>query len=283
MPADDALRPLPRGALLSIGNGALQVDVAPHAGGRIAQIKFDGAEWLAAHRDDNAAAIAWGSYPLLPWAGRVRHGRFAFDGVEHRLPINLGAHAIHGVGFVLPWQVDVHTPSLLELSLQLPRDERWPFGGSARQRIEVRDDALQLDLAVTAADVAMPLPVLGWHPWFLKPERIEFAPQAMYPRDAEGIATLPPGPPSAGPWDDCFVNHKAVVLHRGEQRLRLLSDCKDWVVYDEPAVTTCVEPQSGPPDAFNLLPQARLEPRQTRAAWFTLEWSPAPAPHARRR
>ena len=53
--------------------------------------------------------------------------------------------------------------------------------------------------------------------------------------------------------------------------MRLTSDCRHWVVYDEPAHATCVEPQSGPPDAFNLEPLV-LAPGETLQRWFLMEW-----------
>lgn len=252
--------PLPPGPLLTIREGGLEVDLAPEAGGRIAQIRCDGVEQLLGHGEHGAeTAIAWGCYPMVPWCGRIRGGRFEFEGRSHQLPANLGAHAIHGVGFLLPWQVRDHGPRYAGLELALPIDHRWPFGGVASQRIEVSGRRLLLGLSVTAVEQAMPA-ALGWHPWFRKPERIEFNPDAMYPRDADGIAVLPPGPVRPGPWDDCFVNRRDVVLHRGGQRLRLQSECGDWVVYDEPAFATCVEPQTAPPDAFNLLPGQVLQP-----------------------
>ncbi|RPE81227.1 aldose 1-epimerase [Vulcaniibacterium tengchongense] len=262
--------PLPPGALLTLADGALEVEVAPGAGGRIAQIRHRGEAQLVGHGPAHAAAIAWGCFPMAPWAGRLRGGRFAFEGREYRLPANLGEHAIHGAAFVLPWRVEAHSPRHAELSLRLPEDARWPFGGVCRQRIELAGERLELRLSVTAGARAMPA-AIGWHPWFLKPDRLEFAPDRMYPRDALGIAVGPPGEPKPGPWDDCFVNQRPVVLHRGARRLRLTSDCTRWVVFDEPAHSTCVEPQTGPPDAFNLEP-APLAPGATRTAWFRLEW-----------
>jgi aldose 1-epimerase len=126
---------------------------------------------------------------------------------------------------------------------------------------------------MSAVEHAMPHPVLGWHPWFVKPERLEFAPTHCYPRDAEGIATLPlADPPWGSAWDDCFINSTPVSLQRGQQVLRLTSDCIHWVVYDERAHSTCVEPQLGPPDAFNLLATPTLSPGETAHAWFLLEW-----------
>jgi aldose 1-epimerase len=117
--------------------------------------------------------------------------------------------------------------------------------------------------------------VLGWHPWFRKPERLEFAPASYYPRDAQGIATMPlADPPWGRPWDDCFINTQPVQLHRTGQILRLTSNCDHWVVYDERAESTCVEPQSGPPDSFNLDATRRLAAGDAVSAWFLMEWLP---------
>ena len=138
----------------------------------------------------------------------------------------------------------------------------WFEGDSFRVR--------QFFLHGPAGERAMPV-ALGWHPWFRKPERMEFSPSAHYPRDDEGMATLPPAPPPTGPWDDCFVNTSPVILHLEGRRVRLTSDCRHWVVYDEPAHATCVEPQSGPPDAFNLEPLV-LAPGETLQRWFLMEW-----------
>jgi aldose 1-epimerase len=269
---DRALRPQPPGEFIDIGNEKLGVRVAPDAGGRVAQIAFEGTEWLCGYDSGNAATLDWGCYPMVPWAGRVRRGRFHFDGREYQLRPNLGAHAIHGVGFTLRWQVQAQSATELTLTLQLPRDETWPFAGTARQRLIVTGRTLRMELSMTADRYAMPRPVLGWHPWFLTPHRMDFSPARQYPRDAEGIATLPPGKVSARPWDDCFTNSRAVVLHRAGQSVRLSSECDHWVVYDARANTIGVEPQSGPPDAFNLQPRERLEAGETVESWFLLEW-----------
>ncbi len=268
---DDALAPMAPGPLVGIRHAALEVTVAPAAGGRVARIRFDGLDWLVGHDEHTQAMIAWGSYPMVPWAGRVRAGRFEWQGRRHALPINLGNHAIHGVGFALPWQVEAQSSSHVELSLALPQDKRWPFGGRVIQRIEVADRQLRLVLTLTAGEHDMPA-VLGWHPWFRKPDRLEFEPSRCYPRDAEGLALLPLVEPPPAPWDDCFLNERPVELHRNGQRIRLSSDCHHWVVYDEPRHATCVEPQTGPPDAFNLGLAATVAAGASLSAWFQIDW-----------
>lgn len=270
--APGPLSTLAPGPLLRIGEGALSLDIAPQAGGRIAQIRCDGVEQLVGYAEHGSvAAIAWGCYPMVPWCGRIRGGRFRFDGEAHALPRNLDGHAIHGLGFILPWDVTAHGSAHIEMALALPRDGRWPFGGRARQRVSIEGRQLRLSLSVTAEDRAMPA-ALGWHPWFRKPERLQFEPEAMYPRDAQGIAVMPAGEVRPGPWDDCFVNHRDVVLHRDGQRLVVSSACRDWVVYDGTPHATCVEPQTAPPDAFNLVPGHRLQPGETLAMECVLRW-----------
>ena len=268
---DAAHAPLASGRVLRIGCAALVAGVAPSAGGRIAQITYEGVPQLVGPDDGHPGAIAWGCYPMVPWAGRVRNGRFSFHGQPHTLTPNLGAHAIHGVGFAMPWQVELHTADCIVLSLQLPRSARWPFGGIARQTIRATPRRLRLTLGVHAQDQAMPAEI-GWHPWFRKPDRIDFWPAQVYPRDADGIATLPMSAPPPPPWDDCFTGADGAVLHRGAQRVTLTSDCDHWVVFDEQAHATCVEPQTGPPDAFNLAPRI-LHPGEGINRWFEMLWS----------
>jgi aldose 1-epimerase len=53
--------------------------------------------------------------------------------------------------------------------------------------------------------------------------------------------------------------------------VRVESECDHWVVFDVPAEATCVEPQSGPPDAFNLTPHV-VTPRSPLSRTMTISW-----------
>ena len=267
---NDALAPMPAGALHWLRAGRLEVALAPEAGGRVAQIRYDGMDWLVGPDDVPPATIAWGCYPMVPWAGRVRGGRFDLEGRAYVLPVNFGRHAIHGIGFSRPWRIDALEADSAAFSLALPHDDYWPFGGPTTQSVQLLEARLHLELDVQAGDRAMPV-VLGWHPWFRKPDRLTFSPSAMYPRDADGIATLPRVSPAPGPWDDCFVAGGEIALARAGQRVRLHADTDHWVVYDAAAHATCVEPQTGPPDAFTLAPRV-LQPGQHLRLAFELAW-----------
>lgn len=269
----NAMAPIAVGPIVRLAAGDLEAELAPQAGGRIAQIRVDGIEQLIG-LERGLEAIQWGCYPMLPWAGRIREGRFAFEGRQYQLPINMPPHALHGIAYALPWQVDASSDDSAELSLALPQDAHWPFGGIARQRIALRGRQLQLHLSVQADELAMPA-TIGWHPWFRKPDRLIFAAPQYYPRDAQGMATLPLAPPPLHPWDDCFLAPEEVVLLRGEQRVQLTSDQQHWVVYDAPSHATCVEPQTGPPDAYNLAPHV-LAPHETLSMVFAMDWADPP-------
>jgi aldose 1-epimerase len=252
--------------LVQIGSGSITVVVAAHAGGRIASIAVEDTEILVTAQDagvdpddltDAVAMMQWGSFPMAPWAGRVRRGHFTHDGVEHTLPVDLAPHAIHGSVYRRPWTVGSNDATTLTLHTDLD----WPLGGWATQRISVDGSVVQCTLEVTAGDRSMPAQV-GWHPWFRKPTttRLRFA--AMYERDSDGIPTgalVDPG--AAGTLDDCLVDPlstPSLVIpgRRGSRAVEvdLESDCRHWVVYDRPDHATCVEPQSGPPNGFTLEP-----------------------------
>jgi aldose 1-epimerase len=260
--------------MLSIRSGDATVTVDAEHGGRLAALEVAGKQLLVGRAEHGP--MNWGSFPMVPFAGRVRHGRFTFDGRVHELPIDMPPHAIHGTGYIQPWHVDAVGDSEMSMSCDLA----WELGGRAWQRVEVVDTLVRCVLGVVAGDRAMPAEI-GWHPWFVKPVSLSFRPVSMYLRDGEGIPTGELVPPPPGPWDDCFVNTEPVELRYAELTVTVASpDCDSWVVYDQPPHATCVEPQSGPPDAFNL-DQRVLEPGDELVRTMTITWGNRLASHDR--
>lgn len=250
---------------ITLRNATTTLTVHPDEGGRIGQIDVDGQPLLrdvpsTAERDH----IGWGMYPMAPWAGRIREGRFSFEGTAHQLEINhrdddgqdpRRAHSMHGTAHHRGWTVTDRSDATIDLQCPLAVALDWPFGGTVRQRIGVSARRVTLEMTIETDAGRFPAET-GWHPWFLKPDRLEFEPTLMYRRDVFGIPNGELVEPTDGPWDDCFRNTAPVVLHYERPTVRTIrveSDCDHWVVYDEPTDATCVEPQSGPPDAFNLV------------------------------
>ncbi|MET0324234.1 MAG: aldose epimerase, partial [Ilumatobacteraceae bacterium] len=186
---------------LEAGPATATIDEA--SGGRVGALVAHGVPILVDHSlvDD---PMLWGSFPMVPWVGRLRHGRFEHDGAEHHLPPNLRGHALHGTAFVQPWERTDDGEDGAGAALTCPLDAPWPLGGRADQTITLTPTSLRCTLAVTADDRSMPAEI-GWHPWFATRGPVELPATAMYERDGEGLPTgrlVAPPPP---PWDDCFV------------------------------------------------------------------------------
>ena len=272
---------------LSAGPATAVVDLDD--GCRLASLSFaEGLELIG--RDEDAPASSpfhHGAFPMAPWAGRIRHGRFSFGGRDVQLPVNFEVHAIHGTVCDRPWVASGDARHEWRCDL----DERWPFGGHVVQRAELHPDRLRLELEVHAA--AEPMPVtLGWHPWFRRvvggaEAVVSFRAERQYRKDADGLpdgTCIRPGPiddaDDAGvPLDDCFTDLRGTpsITWPGVGRLDVESDADHLVVYTAPASARCVEPQTGPPDAPNLGLATVVEPGRPLAAWMELRWRPAPS------
>ena len=228
------------------------------AGGRVASLRVRGEELLAAPAGD-APRLLWGCYPMVPWAGRLRHGRFSFAGRDHQMPCDLPPHAIHGTGHHSEWEVVDAATTRDSATMRLELREPWPFGGWVEHRASLRGPILTLTLALHAVQ-SMPV-VLGWHPCFRRQvagreASLSFEPGFVWTRDADGIPNGARAPVPPRPWDDCFGDVAAppVVSWPGFGSVTIRSPLTSWVVYDERTDVVCVEPQTQPPDAFNHAP-----------------------------
>ena len=234
--------------------------VDPVMGGRLASLVVGGYELLVTEGD---GPIYWGCYPMVPFAGRVRDGRFRFAGRRHQLPLTMPPNAIHGTVLDRPWHVMTRSDQHVELVTDLGPD--WPFQGEVVQTVALVAGGLEASLELRAAE---PMPVvLGWHPWFRRTidgtaAALDFEARSQYLRGQDGLPTGATVPPTPRPWDDAFTD--LVIPPRltwpGITRLELRSDAPFWVVFDEHPDAICVEPQTGPPDAFNLAAAIGVDP-----------------------
>jgi len=244
--------------VVELGAGAARVVLDEIDGGRIQRLVVDGQDLLVPPELDERHH---GAFPMAPWAGRLRHGQFTFDGAEYSMPCNSGPHAIHGIVRDRRWRVEAASRRAATLSVAL--DSPWPFGGRVVQHAELTTDSLTLTLEVHAGDRPMPA-VCGWHPWWSRTPtptaaslELELHADQQYVRDDDGIPTGEIGAIQSPPWDDCFTQlgtPAAVLRWPSTRTVRLETDCSCVVVLTEPEHAVCVEPQSGPPDAFNLDP-----------------------------
>lgn len=77
----------------------------------------------------NASPGASRGQALLPWPNRVNGGRYAFEGVENRLPLTEpdSENALHGLTRWSNWVPLNHSASSITLGLRLYPQDGWPF------------------------------------------------------------------------------------------------------------------------------------------------------------
>ena len=63
-------------------------------GGRLASLAVHGHELLVGRAEK---ATRWGSFPMIPWCGRLPFGRLSFGGHDYEFPLNSPPHANHGI------------------------------------------------------------------------------------------------------------------------------------------------------------------------------------------
>lgn len=261
---------------LSAGDATATLD--PESGGRLAQLTVDDLDLLVERCD---SPTQWGCFPMAPYAGRVRNGRFTWRGTEYQLPLNKAPHAIHGVTFDRPWTTVVATDTMVTLRIDL--DDRWPLGGHVVQEYALHDDSLHLRMEVHSGDAPMPA-TCGWHPWWRRrlgrggPVELDFEAGMMWVRDDDGIPSGALVTPTPGPWDDCFTDMVQPPELRWPGALELTMDSHgtDWVIFTEPDHAVCVEPQTGPPDALNL-DAGTAAPGRPVIATATISWRRLPS------
>jgi aldose 1-epimerase len=253
----------------------VRLTIDAEAGGRIASLVVGGHELLVT---EGHGPIWWGCFPMAPFAGRIRDGRFEFRGRAYQVPPTMPPNAIHGTVMDHPWEVTASSAGRVELATDLGPE--WPFRGRASQAISLVPGGLEATLEVQARDT-MPI-ALGWHPWFRRSidgadGQLEFEAGSMYIRGSDGLPTGAVAPATPRPWDDAFTD--VVVPPRltwpGVIALDLRSTAPFWVVFDERDDAICVEPQTAPPDAFNLAAAVGVDPpiaARDRPASIAMAW-----------
>jgi aldose 1-epimerase len=263
--------------VIELRNGSSTLLVDEQRGGRLASLVVRRQERLVAAGGHDPHPLLWGSYPMVPYVGRVREGHFRHDGVDYQLPLRLPPHASHGTVLDVAWTVESTSRNTARLNCGL--GPSWPWPARVTQEISLHADrrkagAVRCWMSVEAFDASFPAQV-GWHPWFADggaPPALAFSPTVMYERDESGISTGNTVLPKQRPWDDCFagVEDSPVLRYRDGVELVLSSDCDHWVVY-EPGHALCVEPMSGPPNGLSLLPQV-VEPGRPLSRTFVIAW-----------
>ncbi|MEW2510454.1 aldose 1-epimerase [Streptomyces sp. NPDC046870] len=252
---------------ITLTAGEAEARVSPANGGRISSLKIGSLELLR-------QGERYGCFPMVPWCGRIRDGRFLDGGTVRQMPLNSPPHAIHGTARDGAWRTARVTENEAVITCELT--DPWPHPGRVTQIVTLAEDGLTLTMSVETYDDSFPAQ-LGWHPWFHRnlggdDVRLDFKPAWQEERGADHLPTGNRVDPRPGPWDDCFGMPGGVdvtLTWPGQLELKVTSR-EEWVVvYDEQAEAVCVEPQTGPPNGLNTTPRlvTPLDPLEAGTTW----------------
>jgi aldose 1-epimerase len=284
-------------AMIELRAGALRCEIEPRLGGCIAGF------WLGAVpvlRSQPAAQLQSarqsGSYPLVPFSNRIAQAQLVWQGTQHPLVRNNGdePHAIHGVGWQRPWSVLESDAQSAMLAYEHRPDAAWPFAFDASQTVRLRENALELTLALTNQSRQEAPAGLGWHPYFVKRSRsrISFEATGRWEMGGDKLPTVRRAARGLDAdcafldVDHCYDGWEGVAHLRDELlHVRIRSNLSRLVVFtNDTRDNIAIEPVSHVNNAVNLYAAGAapndlglriLQPGQSMMAQMTLEVEPA--------
>lgn len=180
-----------------IADGPLEVVVLPSAGARLHRLRAFGHDVLLTP-DDPATHFSdpffWGSYVLAPWCNRIEARPTAVGSHQIDLASNFpDGTAIHGQVYLRPWSRQADGTFVVSGG-----GDGWPWTYEVGMRVEVRGQAVGIDLRLTNTSPD-PMPAgLGIHPWFRRPLQVAIHADDYF---ADNLATAPRPVPVDGPFD----------------------------------------------------------------------------------
>jgi aldose 1-epimerase len=268
------------GGFLVLQYQATRVTLDPNRGGAIRELNWRGHDLLRptpAGAGDDPFDMA--CFPMIPYANRIKQGRFDFGGRSVHLARNWSQdpHPLHGQGWRAPWSVVEESSSSATLRFEGGGDE-WPWKYRCEQSFQLMQDGLGIELALeNLSDAVMPV-MLGLHPYFPAAGRARL--QAHLPRvwmtDEAALpveeALTPVGwrfdharAIDSVPLDHAFSGWNGIASLRWPDRTLTIraTHCNHLHIY-VPANRDffCVEPQTAAPGALSRNPTeaSALEP-----------------------
>ncbi len=153
--------------MITLGRGALELDIAPEIGGSITGLTFENRPVLRPVPQGTTNVLDTCCFPLVPYANRIENGVFKFEGREYRLPLNFGnhPHALHGHGWQAAWRVEAMSRDRVVLAFDHVPDA-WPWAYTSEEIFTMTENGVHVQLVLRSRD-QKPMPFsLGLHPYF---------------------------------------------------------------------------------------------------------------------
>lgn len=269
---------------LTLRAGPALVEICPGRGGIVTRycwtLEERTLEWFRpTPQAHEFGVLDAGCFPLVPFSGRVRGGRFPYEGKVFSMPMNFPPqkHTIHGHGWQRPWQIAEANETAASIVYHHAGDD-WTTSYDAIQRFEITESDLSISLSATnTGNARMPLG-LGLHPYFVRTPRAHVRAKVgqMWLSDEEVMPVDLVAPPpdknlvngivaDAVALDNTFTDFSGTATvdwpeWRASLTITADSLLQFLVVYTPPGESfLCVEPVSNCADAFNLAAEGRTD------------------------
>jgi aldose 1-epimerase len=263
----------PTGAEHALERGRQRL-VVSEVGGGARSWTVDGSELLASFASGTRDG-AFAGKPLMPWPNRLRDGRYAFEGAEHRVAITEPetSTALHGLTLSSRWRASRTSAHGITLSHQLRGREGYPFALDLVVGYELDSAGVVVTLRATNAGSGRAPFGAGLHPYLRLTGDITLQVPAntRVPIDDRLLPTGPPTPVSGTELDfrharrlgdqrldTCFGDLErgaagvASLTLAGPRRLVVwMDDAFHFVQVFTADGAIAVEPMTCAPDAFN--------------------------------
>jgi aldose 1-epimerase len=187
---------------LTLGDQRL---VVSSIGARLESWSIDGRELLADGE--------FGGKVLAPWPGRLRDGRYRFDGAEHRTPMTERErrNALHGLTTERRWREIRSSSRRLTLAYDLRPEHGYPFSLALEAEYELAARRVVVTLRATNVG-STPAPFgAGLHP-YLKGDVLELPARVVLPVDDRLLPAGDPAPVAGTELD--FRRARAIAAQR---------------------------------------------------------------------
>lgn len=151
--------------MILLSHDGFELGLAPELGGTVTHFRRHGADLLRPATGTGPTEMA--AFPMIPFSGRIGHGRFHWRGRDVALAPNFPPepHAIHGQAWRLPWRVATSGPGRALLTCDHGAGD-WPWAWRAEQEFRLTSEGLAVELRLTNLSAETMPAGIGWHPYF---------------------------------------------------------------------------------------------------------------------
>lgn len=253
----------------TIRAGDWEMTLRPALGGAIASLTLGGRDVLRPTAGGETDPLFSACFPLVPYANRIDHGRFKFDGREVQLTPTprFEPHVLHGTGWLAPWVLAMDG-DVAVMTYEHPAGD-WSWSFTAEQRLTLTPDGLTVVLTMSNTD-ERPMPAgLGLHPYFVRraDTRLKLNADGVWLADETQIPIRKAAPGALFDWrdgprvndapfvDNAYAGWDGVAIvgdAEGDIRLTAGPEAIGVHVFAPPGEDFfCVEPVTQRPNAHN--------------------------------